>query len=328
MITSLLLYEATGFDPYENLSIEQYLLETLQPGQCILYLWQNQNTVVIGRNQNPWVECRTSLLGNEDGKLARRLSGGGAVFHDLGNLNFTFLMSDEDFNIEKQLSVIGQACALTGIETEYSGRNDILAQGRKFSGNAFYHSRGHAYHHGTLLIRADMEKLQRYLNPSKAKLTAKGIASVRSRVMNLTELCPDLTIAQMKTNMQCAFAQVYRLPVQTLQLPDAALSQIVETKERISSWEYLYGTPLPFACQMEQHFSWGTVQLHIQAKSGIIQAVKMYTDAMDWSLPAAVEAALVGCRFTKENMVTQLKNAIRDPITRKDLCHMVLEQDL
>ena len=221
MITSLLLYEATGFDPYENLSIEQYLLETLQPSQCILYLWQNQNTVVIGRNQNPWVECRTSLLGNEDGKLARRLSGGGAVFHDLGNLNFTFLMSDEDFNIEKQLSVIGQACALTGIETEYSGRNDILAQGRKFSGNAFYHSRGHAYHHGTLLIRADMEKLQRYLNPSKAKLTAKGIASVRSRVMNLTELCPDLTITQMKANMQRAYAQVYGLPVQTLQLPDA-----------------------------------------------------------------------------------------------------------
>ena len=328
MITSLLLYEATGFDPYENLSIEQYLLETLQPGQCILYLWQNQNTVVIGRNQNPWVECRTSLLGNEDGKLARRLSGGGAVFHDLGNLNFTFLMSDEDFNIEKQLSVIGQACALTGIETEYSGRNDILAQGRKFSGNAFYHSRGHAYHHGTLLIRADMDKLQRYLNPSKAKLTAKGIASVRSRVMNLTELCPDLTIAQMKTNMQRAFAQVYGLPVQTLQLPDAARSQIAETKGHISSWEYLYGTPLPFTCQMEQHFSWGTVQLHIQAKSGIIQAVKMYTDAMDWRLSAAVEAALIGCRFTKENMVTQLKNAIRDPITRKDLCHMVLEQDL
>ncbi len=327
MITSLLLYEATGFDPYENLSIEQYLLETLQPGQCILYLWQNQNTVVIGRNQNPWVECRTSLLGNEDGKLARRLSGGGAVFHDLGNLNFTFLMSDEDFNIEKQLSVIGQACALTGIKTECSGRNDILAQGRKFSGNAFYHSRGHAYHHGTLLIRADMNKLQRYLNPSKVKLNAKGIASVRSRVMNLTELCPDLTITQMKANMQRAFAQIYGLPVQTLQLPDAALSQIAETKGHISSWEYLYGTSLPFTCQMEQHFSWGTVQLHIQAKSGIIQAVKMYTDAMDWSLSAAVEAALIGRRFTKTDMLSQLQDVITDKTVCSDLCQLIQTQD-
>lgn len=327
MITNCFLYESTSFDPHENLAVEQFLLETLQPGQCILYLWQNQNTVVIGRNQNPWVECRTSLLEEEGGRLARRLSGGGAVFHDLGNLNFTFLVSDEDFHIEKQLSVIGRACALAGIETESSGRNDILAAGRKFSGNAFYHSRGNAYHHGTLLIRADMGKLQRYLSPSKAKLDAKGIASVRSRVVNLTELCPDLTVEQMKANMRRAFAQVYGLPVQTMQLQEISLSQIAETKQHISSWEYLYGAPLPFTCQMEQRFPWGNAQLHIQAKAGIIQAVKMYTDAMDWSLPAAVEAALIGCRFTKTDILSQLQDAITDKTVYSDLCQLIQTQD-
>ena len=198
MITRLGIYETTSVNPHRNLAMEKYLMDNTEPGMCILYLWQNQNTVVIGRNQNAWLECRTSLLEEEGGKLARRLSGGGAVFHDLGNLNFTFLMCKEDYDLDKQLSVIQKACSYAGIAVEKSGRNDLLAEGRKFSGNAFYQNRTHAYHHGTLMVNVDRDKLGRYLSPPKAKLEAKGIASVRSRVVNLTELAPSLTIATMK----------------------------------------------------------------------------------------------------------------------------------
>ena len=183
MIQTIRVYHGKSYDPHFNLAVEKHLLDRVAPGECILYLWQNQNTVVIGRNQNAWAECRTTLLESEGGKLARRLSGGGAVFHDVGNLNFTFLVRDEDYDVDRQLSVIQAACALAGIATEKSGRNDVLAEGRKFSGNAFYHHAGHAYHHGTLMVDVDKDKLGRYLSPPKAKLEAKGVASVRSRVV-------------------------------------------------------------------------------------------------------------------------------------------------
>ena len=328
MITSSMIYEAPGFDPYENLAAEQYLLEHLLPGQCILYLWQNQNTVVIGRNQNAWTECRTSLLEQEHGKLARRLSGGGAVFHDLGNLNFTFFMNETDFDTDKQLSVIQKACAMAGIVTEKSGRNDVLAQGRKFSGNAFYHSQGRAYHHGTLLIQSDMDKLQRYLSPPKAKLESKGIRSVRSRVVNLSELAQGLTVDTMKAYMRQAFGEVYQANLQPLSLSDNARFEISQICQRISTWDYLYGNPLPFTCQLQQHFSWGNLEINIQAKNGIIQAVKVYSDAMDWLLPQQIERILYGCRFTKEDMQKSIQAALSNNAICDDLCLMLQHQDI
>ena len=328
MINKLRIFEGTSTDPYWNLATEQYLLEHIQPGQYLLYLWQNQNTVVIGRNQNPWVECRVSLLEEEGGHLARRLSGGGAVFHDLGNLNFTFISPSEDHDLDRQIEVIAGACAMAGISAEKSGRNDLLVQGQKFSGNAFYHSKGNSYHHGTLLINADMEKLQRYLSPSKAKLEAKGVASVRSRVINLNQLAPSLTVQGMKQNMKDAFCQVFRLPAEEITLSEQAMVEIAGIAEQNQRWEYLFGTPLPFSFRCEQRFPWGSILLELDAKGGMIQAARVYSDAMDWHLPGVIEAALTGCRFTKEDMVTQLQAAIIDPEICKDICQMINAQDL
>lgn len=328
MIKKIFIYNAQGTDPHENLAAEKVLMDALAPGEAMLYLWQNLNTVVIGRNQNAWLECRTSLLEEESGKLARRLSGGGAVYHDLGNLNFTFLMCKEDYDLEKQVEVIRRACLLAGIQAEKSGRNDLLADGRKFSGNAFYQDKVHAYHHGTLMVDVDKEKLGRYLSPPKAKLQAKGVASVRSRVVNLKELSPALTIDAMRVYMTQAFQEVYGLTAD-LFTPDAAMqAQIQQLKEYYGSWEYLYGAPLAFSFSCEEKFEWGYIQLQLDAKSGIIEDVGINTDAMDWTLPESIVKALKGCRFETESMVYALRQAFLPADVCEDLCGLIRKQVL
>ncbi len=328
MITQLGIYEGAGFDPHINLALEKHLMDMTPPGMCVLYLWQNQNTVVIGKNQNPWLECRTTLLQEEGGTLARRLSGGGAVFHDLGNLNFTFIMCKEDYDLDRQLSVIQKACSLAGITAEKSGRNDLLADGRKFSGNAFYQNRTHAYHHGTLMIDVDREKLGRYLSPPKAKLEAKGVTSVRSRVVNLRELSPALTIDGMKRYMAAAFCEVYGMQASPVVLTGEDMAAVAQLAKTYGAWEYLYGTPLPFTFQCEAHFSWGHIHLQISAKEGIITGVKLYSDAMDWALPEIVETALTGCRFALDAMQGALNNTPLESEIRENLCQMLAEQSL
>ncbi len=298
------LYTVTGntFDPYYNLALEEHLLSRVPQSGCILYLWQNQHTVVIGRNQNPWAECRTSLLQADGGRLARRLSGGGAVYHDLGNLNFTFLCKEEHYDLQKQLSVIKRAVKLAGIDAEFSGRNDLLADGRKFSGNAFYHSKGAAYHHGTLLIHTDADRLQRYLSPPKAKLESKGIASVRSRVVNLTELSPALTCQAMKVNMVQAFAEIYGGAPVELNLTEADIQAVTQLKGRYESQDWLYGKPIPFSCTMEEHFPWGHLQIQLFIQNGRIGSLRVYTDATDHTLSDTVSQALSGVRFSPEDI--------------------------
>ena len=324
MIEKIYIYESSSFDPYHNIAAEKYLLEHVQPGCCILYLWQNEHTVVIGRNQNAWLECRTSLLEQEGGHLARRLSGGGAVYHDLGNLNFTFLVPDEDYDVDKQLSVIQTACRQLGIRVEKSGRNDLLANGQKFSGNAFYHSQGKAYHHGTLLVSANMEKLSRYLTPPKAKLEAKGVQSVRSRVTNLADLCPDLTIEGLKKQLAKAFSAVYGPAPERLQLDADAAAQIDGDATALATWDWLYGPRLPFSFSCEGRFDWGHILIQLQIESGRITNADIYSDSMDWLLPEQLKNALTGCRFSLPDMEKALANLS----VHQDICALLELQNI
>lgn len=173
MIETLSYYIGNSLNPYLNLSIEEYLLDTVQPGQMILYLWQNERTVVIGKNQNAWKECRFQELEQDGGHLARRLSGGGAVFHDTGNLNFTFLVPTKDYDLSRQMSVILEAVRSLGIDAQKSGRNDITIDGKKFSGNAFCQKGENSYHHGTLMLHVDTQKVAHYLNVSEKSCVPK-----------------------------------------------------------------------------------------------------------------------------------------------------------
>ena len=324
MITKLQVCESTSPDPYYNLAVEEYLLSSVEKGCCILYLWQNQNTVVIGKNQNAFTECRTTLLEREGGKLARRLSGGGAVYHDLGNLNFTFLMPSEDYDLDRQLQVILTACRSLGIPAEKSGRNDLLADGRKFSGNAFYRGRENSYHHGTLLVDGDMEKMGRYLSPPKAKLEAKGVKSVRSRVVNLREFVPELTVADLKTALRKAFCLVYDLPARDM-LPEELHRETVQSLcSRNSSWQWNYGSLPVCTMVLSQRFSWGGVELYLEVTEGVVQSCRVFSDAMDHELPQRLEQALLGVRFT----LPEMEKALSRVPHGEELVEFIRKQEL
>jgi len=306
VIRRLGLYEGSSYDPYENLAAEETLLNCVGKDCCILYLWQNKNTVVIGRNQNPWKECRTALLEEEGGHLARRLSGGGAVFHDLGNLNFTFLLPSDDYDLDRQTEVILRAVRSLGVPAVKTGRNDLTAAGRKFSGNAFYHHGGRSYHHGTLLVDADIEKMGRYLQPSPLKLRAKGVDSVHARVGNLRELQPDLTVENLKDALRQAFGEVYNLPIVPLEKAALDREKLRQLTERNRSWQWNYGQRLPFDLSCEGRFDWGEARLELRIESGVIRNARVYTDAMDWELAQRLETALTGCRLAPDELKARL----------------------
>lgn len=296
-----------SINPYENLALEELLFETQGDG-ATLYLWQNQHTVVVGRNQNAWRECRVELLESEGGFLARRSSGGGAVFHDLGNLNFTFLLPRDGYDLVRQLSVVQKAAARFGVGTEFTGRNDLVLSDTKakFSGNAFRFSHGTALHHGTILISADMQKLSRYLAPSKMKLEAKGVKSVVSRVANLSEQNPEINVEKMKTALIEAFTEEYGNA--SPQGEDAVdLERLQSLKERYASWEWRFGNTPAFNVSFENRFEFGCLELLLNVKNGVIASAACYTDAMDDTLSHRLTELLSGCTYGKRQICDRLR---------------------
>ena len=228
-------------NPWRNLAWEEYLTKNCADDEAIFYLWQNAHTVVIGRNQNAWAECRIELMEKEGVTLARRSTGGGAVYHDLGNLNFSFVMPRGHYDMTRQLNVILAALRALGVNAEFTGRNDLTVDGRKFSGNAYQLTRRVGLHHGTLLVDSDMSVLPRYLNVDPEKLKNKGVKSVASRVVNLREAAPSLTVEKMYAPLEEAFLAEYGGGCVTREgsLPDDDLYR--ELFARYGSREWLLG---------------------------------------------------------------------------------------
>ncbi|MEG2350381.1 MAG: lipoate--protein ligase [Hungatella sp.] len=287
-------------NPYRNIAMEAYLLFKVQPGECILYLWQNRRTVVIGRNQNAWKECKIRELEQDGGDVARRLSGGGAVFHDLGNLNFTFLVRKEDYDIDRQSEVILRALLKYHIHAERTGRNDMVVDGKKFSGNAFYQTGDFCYHHGTLLIDVDRENMTRYLQVSQEKLKSKGVDSVRSRVTNLLPYAPEITIAGMQEALVWAAEQVYESPSEPLEESRLDEGEIRRLEQHFASDEWKYGRKIPFQKRMEKRYPWGEAEVLMEVCAGRIQSIRVYSDALDVDLIRRLEEKLPGCFYRAE----------------------------
>ena len=320
----LLLLETNGTDPYENLALEEHLLSRVREDEALLYLWQNDHTVVIGQNQNALREVNLSRLRKDGGHLARRLSGGGAVYHDLGNLNFTFVLPKAAYDIARQTRVILEAARLLGAPAEASGRNDILAGGRKFSGNAYYRRGETWYHHGTLLVDTDLDALGRYLNVSPEKLAARGVASVRSRVCNLREYAPDATVEAARRAMAAAFSSVYDEKVELFDLNRIKNNEIGEITQRISSENYLIGENFPFSLSLQRRFAWGGLELALNVHAGRISDCRAYSDAMEEHEIAALPARLAGCAVDGVAFAKALAGWGGEDM-RRDVLDMLLE---
>jgi lipoate-protein ligase A len=187
-----------GTDPYANLAFEELLMDIVATDTYLLHLWQNDNTIVIGRNQNAYDELKVDEFKQAGGKPARRLSGGGAVYHDLGNLNFTLMACNDIFDNRKHYDIILQAVRKLGVNAEFNGRNDLTVNGSKFSGNAFYDNGKSSFQHGTILVNSDINRMQQYLTPDESKLQRNSVNSVSSRVVNLSELLPEITVEKVR----------------------------------------------------------------------------------------------------------------------------------
>lgn len=307
MIRKITYIESRQHNPYKNLAVEEYLLLRCGEEECILFLWQNQNTVVIGRNQNAWKECLVDKLEEEGGHLARRLSGGGAVYHDLGNLNFTFLVKKKNYNVGRQLNVILKAMGRLGVKAEKSGRNDVLIAGKKFSGNAFYEQGTSCYHHGTLMVNVNLGELSKYLTVSKEKLQSKGVGSVKSRVANLTEFIPGLTILQLKHALREAFEEVYGLSAETMRTEELEEVKLREAEAHFASWKWLYGKKIDFQHELSNRFSWGQINIQFQVSDGKIRDASVCSDSLKPELITAMPGYFRGACYSKKEICERLR---------------------
>lgn len=240
------VYVATSNNPFYNLAVEHWLFKEMLSHTTILYLWQNTPCVVIGRAQNPWRECNIDSLLNDHIPIIRRQSGGGTVYHDLGNLNYTIMAPKQLYDKRKNLEVVVQVLDSIGIQASISSKNDLTTnfQGKdyKISGSAFRETRDRCFQHGTLLVNAEIDKLYQYLHHQiDASLESKGVYSLRSKVINLRDIYPKICIEKIRQ------AFLNRFHHHITYLPDN-LNQplIIQETQKLKTWEWCFAKTLPF----------------------------------------------------------------------------------
>lgn len=279
---ALLHVQNKQHDPYLNMAIEEHLFTKLSTADDFFMLWQNSPAIIIGRNQNAWSEINEDYVRQHQIAVVRRMTGGGAVYHDLGNLNFTFAIKDQNagFDFERFGRPVVRALAEFGVKAEISGRNDILIAGRKFSGNAEYRRSGRLLHHGTLLFSSDLSVLSQALQAKPQKIASKGITSVRSRVTNIAEHLPaNVTLGQFTEAVQHAAAREFGGAMHPYTLTSQDWESIVQLRDqKYASWAWNFGQAPEFNLRREQRFLTGEVDVRLNIKHGRIAACYIYGD--------------------------------------------------
>lgn len=270
-------------DPQINLAIEEYLLKTMDTeDDSYLLFYINEPSIIIGKNQNTIEEIDTEYVEEKGIHVVRRLSGGGAVYHDLGNLNFSFITKDDGDsfrNFKKFTEPVVAALAEIGVTAELIGRNDILIEGRKVSGNAQFSTQGRMFSHGTLMFDTEIDEVVSALKVRKDKIESKGIKSIRSRVANISEFLDEpMTIEEFRTVvLNSIFGGAEH--IQYKELTDTDWDNIhALSKERYANWDWNYGKSPKFNMQHSHRFAVGSIDVRLEVKKGIIEDVIIFGD--------------------------------------------------
>lgn len=301
-------------DPTINLAIEEFAVRHLPADEPILLFYINKPSIIIGRNQNTIEEINTNYVEDKGIKVVRRLSGGGAVYHDEGNLNFSFITANDGksfSNFKKFLEPIIEALAKLGVEAEVKGRNDILVGERKISGNAQFATLGKIFTHGTLLFNSEIDEVVNALNVRKDKIESKGKKSVRSRVANIKEfLDKPMTIEAFRRHILLSIFDVNHVAdVPEYKLTETDWETIHQiSKDRYANWDWNFGKSPQSTAVFSKRFPVGVIDLHVVIEKGFIEEIKIFGDFFGVGEVADVENILRGKRYDRE----VLREALRD----------------
>ncbi len=294
-------------DPQINLAIEEYILRTMDIEEdSYLLFYINETSIIIGKNQNTVEEIDTDFVEKNGIKVVRRLSGGGAVYHDLGNLNYSFITKDdgESFrNFKKFTEPVVKALQKIGVNAELIGRNDLLVDGRKISGNAQFATQGRMFSHGTLMFDTEIEKVVSALRVRKDKIESKGIKSIRSRVANIAEFLDDeMTIEDLRMEILKSIFEGEE-NIQYKELTDEDWENIhALSKERYANWDWNYGKSPKFNMQHSHRFPVGSIDVRLQVSKGVIEDVAIFGDFFGIGEIEKVQAALRGITYNKQSI--------------------------
>lgn len=298
----MIYIETHSLDPTWNLAFEEYCLKELVQFERIMLLWQNDNAIIIGRYQNAENEVNLAAARELGTRIVRRPSGGGTVYHDLGNLNYTFIYPIEGLNrldFSFYAAPMVKALNKIGVPAEIRGRNDLLLDGKKISGTAQRIYKGRLMHHGTLLYDSDLDALERVLHVDSEKVASKGVASIRSRVTNIKHHLPEGQFNDVREFWQALLAAFSEEdPLTPFNLTPEMLAG-VETlqKEKYQTWEWNFGRAPAFEYQNSRRFPNGKLEIQVNVKKGLIQACKISGDFMGLKDLEPLESALEDIKY-------------------------------
>ena len=305
----MLLINNTNTNAYFNLAMEEYFLKNTN--EDIFLLWQNENSIIVGKNQNTLSEINYDYVKENNIKVVRRLSGGGAVFHDLGNINFTFIScNDNSFSDFKKFTMpIVEALKELNVHAEFSGRNDLLIDGQKFSGNAQYNYKNKVMHHGTLLFSSEINDLSNALKVKPSKFQGKSVKSVKSRVTNISShLDKKMTVLEFKDylmdfiNKRDENSHFYELNDKDVE----SINKLVE--EKYSTWEWNFGYSPKYSLYNELKYPGGNVEFSLDVHDGLIKDIKFFGDFFGKEDISFIENKLRNVKHNEYSIKSALEN--------------------